>query len=120
MRQEVSVSYEAVKRRVYRLIDSLAEEGKTTNDVKESLKRWWNTIHPSDRPVARKYLIAVLAESRAGIDTIQEGIASLEDFGPHPTSPFALSRLHALKFISSASQSQSARIRNSREPQSAV
>jgi hypothetical protein len=49
MRQEVSVSYEAVKRRVYRLIDSLAEEGKTTNDVKESLKRWWKH-DTSERP----------------------------------------------------------------------
>jgi hypothetical protein len=106
MYHEVSVSYQAVKSRVYRLIDSLVEEGKTRNDVKDSLKRWWNTIHPNDRPVARKYLIAVLAESNADIDVILEGIADLEDFGPHPTSPFVLSRLHALKLISRASQSR--------------
>src|SRR5512133_1577545 len=97
MRYVVSVSYQAVKSRVYRLIDSLAEEGKTTNHVKDSLKQWWNTIHPSDRPVARKYLIAILAEANSGIDAIREGIATLDDFGPHPTSPFALSRLHPLK-----------------------
>lgn len=112
MRHEVSVSYHAVKSRVYRLIDSLAEEGKTTNDVKDSLKRWWNRIHPSDRPVARKYLIAVLTESTAAIDAIEEGIANLEDFAPHPRSAFALSRLHALKLISPASQSRSAQLRN--------
>jgi hypothetical protein len=110
MRYGASVSYQAVKTRVYRLIDSLAEEGTTTNDVKDSLKRWWNTIHPSDRPVARKYLIAVLAESKSGVDTIREGIAHIEDFGPDPTSPFVLSRLHPLKLISPASQSRSARL----------
>ena len=112
MRYVVSVSYQAVKSRVYRLIDSLAEEGKTTNDVKDSLKQWWNTIHPSDRPVARKYLIAILPEANSGIDAIREGIATLDDFGPHPTSPFALSRLHPLKLISPPSQSRSAQFRS--------
>jgi hypothetical protein len=112
MRQEVSVSHQAVKSRVSRLIDSIAEEGKTTNNAKDSLKRWWNTLHPNDRPVARKHLLAVLAESDAAIDAIREGIADLEDFGPHPTSPFVLSRLHALKLISPASQSRSAQLRN--------
>jgi hypothetical protein len=115
MRYVVSVSYQAVKSRVYRLIDSLAEEGKSTNDVKDSLKQWWNAIHPSDRPVARKYLIAILAESDSGIDAIREGITQLDDFAPHPTSPFALSRLHALNLISPASQSRSAHLRFERD-----
>ena len=107
MGQDVSVSYQAVKSRVYRLIDSLAEDGKTTNDVKDSLKRWWNTLHPNDRPVARKYLIAVLAKSTAGIEAIQEGITGLKDFDAHPTSAFVLSRLHALKVNSEVPQSRS-------------
>lgn len=107
MGQDVSVSYQAVKSRVCRLIDSLAEDGKTPNDVKDSFKRWWNTLHPNDRPVARKYLIAVLTKSTAGIEAIQEGINDLKDFDAHPTSVFVLSRLHALKVNSAAPQSRS-------------
>jgi hypothetical protein len=110
--QEVSVTYQAVKSRVSRLLNSIAEEEKNAEKVKDSLKRWWNALHPNDRPVARKYLLAVLAESDAAIDAIREGIADLDDFGPHPTSPFVLSRLHALKLATPASQPRSAQSRN--------
>ena len=37
MGQEVSVSYQAVKSRVYRLIDSLVEGAKTEQEVQESM-----------------------------------------------------------------------------------
>ena len=36
MGQEVSVSYQAVKSKVYRLIDSLVEDSKTQGEVQES------------------------------------------------------------------------------------
>ena len=35
MGQEISVSYQAVKSKVYRLIDSLVEDAKNTGDVQE-------------------------------------------------------------------------------------
>ncbi len=47
MGQEISVSYQAVKSKVYRLIDSLVEDAKTQGDVQESMKRWWKHIHPA-------------------------------------------------------------------------
>ena len=56
MGQEVSISYQAVKSRVYRLIDALVEGAKTEEDVQESVRRWWKLVHPADRPMAQKYL----------------------------------------------------------------
>src|SRR5271166_1052213 len=50
MPQEVSVSYQAVKSKVYRLIDALVVGEKTEADVQESIRRWWELIHPADRP----------------------------------------------------------------------
>ena len=41
MGQEVSVSYQAVKSKVYKLIDAMVEDMKNQGDVQESMKRWW-------------------------------------------------------------------------------
>lgn len=80
MGQEVSVSYQAVKSKVYKLIDALVEDAKTEGDVQESMKRWWKLIHPADRPVARKYLLSVLAKSNASLEAITEGLVQFKDF----------------------------------------
>jgi hypothetical protein len=80
MGQEVSVSYQAVKSKVYKLIDALVEDAKTEGDVQESMKRWWKLIHPADRPVARKYLLSVLAKSNASLEAITEGLVQFRDF----------------------------------------
>jgi hypothetical protein len=80
MGQEVSVSYQAVKSKVYKLIDALVEDAKTEGDVQESMKRWWKLIHPADRPVARKYLLTVLAKSNASLEAITEGLVQFKDF----------------------------------------
>jgi hypothetical protein len=80
MGQEISVSYQAVKSKVYRLIDSLVENAKSQDEVQESVKRWWKLIHPSDRPIARKYLLTVLAKSNATLEAICEGLNDLKDF----------------------------------------
>jgi hypothetical protein len=72
MPQEVSISYQAVKSKVYRLIDALVEGSKTESEVQESMRRWWKLIHPADRPVAQKYLLAVLARSHASLETHPE------------------------------------------------
>ena len=61
MPQEISVSYKAIKSKVYRLIDSLVVGEKSESDVQESIRRWWSLIHPADRPIAQKYLLMVLA-----------------------------------------------------------
>lgn len=70
MGQEVSISYQAVKSRVYRLIDSLVEGAKTEREVQESMRRWWKLVHPADRPMAQKYLIEVLQKSNATLEAI--------------------------------------------------
>jgi len=80
MGQEVSVSYQAVKSRVYRLIDSLVEGAKTEQDIQESMKRWWNLVHPADRPMAKKYLMTVLEKSNATLSAINDGLVNFKEF----------------------------------------
>jgi len=94
MGQEISVSYQAVKSKVYRLIDSLVEDAKTQDDVQESVKRWWKLVHPADRPVARKYLLTVLAKSNATIEAIRVGLNDINDFESQHSE--ALPKLHTL------------------------
>ncbi len=83
MGQEISVSYQAVKSKVYRLIDSLVEDAKNQDDVQESVKRWWKHIHPADRPIARKHLLSVLSKSSATLEAISVGLVDLQDFEIH-------------------------------------
>src|SRR5258708_35979807 len=93
MGQEISVSYQAVKSKVYRLIDGLVEDAKNTGDVQESIKRWWKLIHPADRPIARKHLLSVLAKSNATLEAICGGLPDLKDFEVHQMPPPGLARL---------------------------
>ena len=74
MPQEVSVSYQAVKSKVYRLIDALVVGEKTEAEVQDSIRRWWDLIHPADRPIARKYLLIVLGRSCHALDAIEGGL----------------------------------------------
>jgi hypothetical protein len=76
MPQEVSVSYQAIKSKVYRLIDTLVVGEKSELEVQESIRRWWELIHPADRPIAQKYLMIVLGRSGQALDAIEEGLTS--------------------------------------------
>lgn len=76
MPQEISVSYQAIKSKVYRLIDALVVGEKTEADVQESIRRWWDLIHPADRPIAQKYLLTVLGRSVSALDAIGDGLTS--------------------------------------------
>jgi hypothetical protein len=90
MPQEISVSYQAIKSKVYRLIDALVVGEKTEAEVQDSIRRWWDLIHPADRPIAQKYLMAVLVRSGSALDSISEGLASVassEHPYPHPQLP---------------------------------
>ena len=85
MAQQISVSYRAIKSRVYRLIDALVVGEKTGAEVQESIRRWWDHIHPADRPIAQKYLLTVLGRSRSALDAIGDSLTSsaCEDtYGP--------------------------------------
>jgi hypothetical protein len=74
MPQEVSVSYQAVKSKVYRLIDALVVGEKSEADVHESIRRWWELIHPADRPIAQKYLLIILQRSCLALDAVEAGL----------------------------------------------
>lgn len=74
MPQEISVSYQAIKSKVYRLIDALVVGEKNEAEVQESIRRWWDLIHPADRPIAQKYLLMVLGRSAAALGAIGNGL----------------------------------------------
>jgi hypothetical protein len=70
MPQEISVSYQAVKSKVHKLMDAAVEGEKTNQQIMESMERWWKLIHPADRAVAQKYLQQVLQKSHASLDAM--------------------------------------------------
>lgn len=74
MPQEISVSYQAIKSKIYRLIDALVVSEKTEAEVQESIRRWWELIHPADRPIAQKYLQLVLERSGVALGAIESGL----------------------------------------------
>ena len=76
MPQEISVSYQAIKSKVYRLLDALVAGEKTEADVQESIRRWWVLIHPADRPIAQKYLLMVMGRSASALEAIGDGLMS--------------------------------------------
>ena len=80
MGQEISVSYQAVKSKVYKLIDALVEDEKSPEEIHECIRRWWALIHPADRPVAHKYLSMVLARSNTGLVAIQQAMNEAREF----------------------------------------
>jgi hypothetical protein len=77
MPQEISVSYQAIKSKVYRLIDSLVVSEKSETEVQESIRRWWALIHPADRPMAQKYLLMVLGRSGSALDAMGDALLSV-------------------------------------------
>jgi hypothetical protein len=83
MPQEISVSYQAIKSKVYRLIDSLVVGEKNDAEVQESVRRWWALIHPADRPIAQKYLSMVLARSTSALDAMEVALLSATTPEPH-------------------------------------
>jgi len=93
MGQEISVSHQAVKSKVYRLVDALVENDKSEADVRACMRRWWSLIHPADRPIAQKYLMIVLGKSLIALQTINETLSEVEHSEPHPESlPKAIAR----------------------------
>jgi len=84
MPQEISVSYQAIKSKVYRLVDSLVVGEKTESEVQESIRRWWALIHPADRPIAQKYLSMVLGRSSSALEAMGSVCLSASAPEPHP------------------------------------
>lgn len=82
MNQEISISYRAVKTKIYKLIDCLVEGEKSETEVRESIQRWWKLVRPEDRAVAEKYLAMVLRRSNAGLSAISTGVFSVPELGP--------------------------------------
>jgi len=77
MPQEISVSYQAIKSKVYRLIDALVVGEKNEAEVQESIRRWWALIHPADRPIAQKYLLMVLGRSSSALDAVGDAMLAV-------------------------------------------
>jgi hypothetical protein len=82
MPQEVSISYQAVKSKVYKLVDAMVEGDKNPVEVQESIRRWWKLIHPSDRAVAQKYLLMVLEKSNSTLGAIVLGLPDSQEIKP--------------------------------------
>jgi len=87
MGQELSVSYQAVKTKVHRLMDAVVEGTKTESDVHACIRRWWSLVQPSDRAVARRYLLAVLERSNATLNAISSELTELEGFAANSDRP---------------------------------
>src|SRR5579872_5995123 len=85
MPQEISVSYQAIKSKVYRLIDALVVGEKSEAEVQESVRRWWALIHPADRPIAQKYLLMVLGRSNSALDAMGAELLSVSGCEPVST-----------------------------------
>jgi hypothetical protein len=101
MPQEISVSYQAIKSKIYRLIDALVVGEKSEADVQESIRRWWGLIHPADRPVAHKYLLMVLGRSTSALDAVEDAMLSVGSsqvaHSPVADSHFASRRLRLME-----------------------
>jgi hypothetical protein len=86
MPQELSVSYQAVKTKVHRLMDAAVEGAKNEKDIVECIARWWCLVQPADRAVAKKYLETVLERSHATLKAIAITLPELEGFEAQETS----------------------------------
>jgi hypothetical protein len=82
MAQEISVSYQAVKSKVHKLIDAAVEGEKTELEIRNSMYRWWTLIHPADRAVAQKYLLRVLARSSASLNAMTQAFLDSAECEP--------------------------------------
>src|SRR6201998_499768 len=90
MPQEISVSYQAIKSKVYPLIHAAVVGEKSEAEVQESVRRWWSLIHPADRPIAQKYLLMVLGRSNSALDAMGNELLSVsgcESSQPRMTRP---------------------------------
>ena len=100
MPQEISVSYQAIKSKVYRLIDALVVGEKNEAEVQESVRRWWSLIHPADRPIAQKYLLMVLGRSNSALDAMNTELLSVSGCDPVPptmTEPVITKRMRLME-----------------------
>ena len=86
MPQEISVSYQAIKSKVYRLVDALVIGEKNEAEVQESIRRWWALIHPADRPIAQKYLLMVLGRSASALEAVGQGLLSVAAPASQPSA----------------------------------
>ena len=83
MSQEMSVSYQAIKSKVYRLIDAAVEGEKTEAQIQESMQRWWKLIHPADRAIAQKYLLRILERSHASLNSMTHAFLEISEREVH-------------------------------------
>lgn len=90
MPQELSVSYQAVKTKVHRLLDAAVEGAKSEREIEECVARWWCMVQPADRAVAKKYLLTVLERSNATLKAIAMTLPELEGFETRSHSPESL------------------------------
>lgn len=95
MPQELSVSYQAVKTKVHRLMDAVVEGAKSEGDIGECIARWWCLVQPADRAVAKKYLQTVLERSNATLQAIAATLPELEGYDGRDVAPANLAGTRA-------------------------
>jgi hypothetical protein len=110
MPQEISVSYQAIKSKVYKLIDAAVEGEKSEQQIRESMQRWWKLIHPADRAVAQKYLLRVLERSHVSLNAMTHAFLECGECEPvsAPPPPAASDRLPKPQAVAPHSRSAAA------------
>jgi hypothetical protein len=84
MPQEISISQQAVKARIYKLIDAYVDGTKSEFEVQESIMRWWSLVHPQDREMARRYVLDLMKRANTGFAAIQDGLMASKNFQEAP------------------------------------
>jgi len=72
------------------------EGSKSEQDVQASVRRWWKLIHPTDRPMAQKYLREVLQKSNATLAAISEGLTTIKEAEALRDTPIPLAKVVSL------------------------
>ena len=79
MPQELSVSYQAVKTKVHRLMDAAVEGAKTESEIEECIARWWCLVTAGRPGGGAQIPMTVLERSNTTLKAIATTLAESKD-----------------------------------------